>query len=245
MSLFGVDDYQLIRCTRYLGDQIEESANSTRKALQRQEIQMGNIAENLGKLPQRLGPTKTVYRVENTDKKQGLWRDFDGTWNPKFHLLTDGKCRNAPMDRSSVYGEGGKRWFASAPTKETLRVWFSLSDLQDLLKNGFKIYEFTVSQWKVVSDCEFIFPRDAIVDQVEIPVSEIYREASHAEDSDSVAIVPARIALNLCRAIGERDRKKQEEFVRELAKYLDDTGHGDLAGYALAQIGATPVWVPM
>ncbi len=58
--------------------------------------------------------------------------------------------------------------------------------------------------------------------------------------TDGVSLVPARIALNLCRSIGERNRQKQEAFVRELADWLSSIGNDDLGGYALAQIGAIP-----
>lgn len=126
--------------------------------------------------------TKTVYRVESEDGKLGLWRDADGTWNPKFHLLRDGKCKDMPMEDSEVYREGGKRWFASAPSRELLKEWFSLEDLCDLKKHGFGIYEFEVSQWKLVSEFECIFPRDAVVGRKEIGISEIYEEA---EDGNS------------------------------------------------------------
>lgn len=124
-------------------------------------------------------PMRVVYRVENTDKQYGLWRDFDGTWNPKFHLLRHGKCRDMPMEDNPMYGAEGKRWFASAPTKDLLREWFSLRDLEDLAAYGFKVYELIVTKWKEVSEFETIFPRDAIVRQKEISISEIYPYYNH------------------------------------------------------------------
>jgi len=134
------------------------------------------------KAPGEEGTIKTVYRVESEDGKLGLWRDADGTWNPKFHLLRDGKCKDMPMEDSEVYREGGKRWFASAPSRELLKEWFSMEDLCDLKKHGFGIYEFEVSQWKFVSEFECIFPRDAVVGRKKIGISEIYEEA---EDGNS------------------------------------------------------------
>ena len=65
------------------------------------------------------------------------------------------------------------------------------------------------------------------------------------ETADGVALVPARIAMKLCRAIGEHDRMMQNESVRELAAWLDKNGHDQLAQYALAQIGAIPTFSPM
>lgn len=74
-----------------------------------------------------------VYRVENEAEQKGLWRKFDGTYEPLFDMLTDGQCRDLPMDDNPIYREGGKRWFASAPSKETLQKWFSKRDLEELL----------------------------------------------------------------------------------------------------------------
>lgn len=115
-----------------------------------------------------------VYRVENEKDQLGLWRDFDGTWNPKFDMLSDGKCRDLPMPHSEIYGFEGKRWFSSAPTKESFKVWFSKKDIEELTENGFSMAEFEVSNWKVVSQYEYIFPRDAIISKVPIEISEIF-----------------------------------------------------------------------
>lgn len=30
------------------------------------------------------------YRVEDLVEQHGLWRNFDGTWNPVFEHLTEG-----------------------------------------------------------------------------------------------------------------------------------------------------------
>lgn len=72
-----------------------------------------------------------------------------------------------------------------------------------------------------------------------------YNVLTVLRNEDSVALVPARLALNLCRAIGEKDRARQKEFVRELAKWMDEHGMGELASYAIAQIDDRGTWVPM
>lgn len=56
-----------------------------------------------------------VYRVENRDQNKGLWRRFDGTWDPLFDTLTDGKCKDMPMEDNPIYRAEGLQWFASAP----------------------------------------------------------------------------------------------------------------------------------
>lgn len=117
-----------------------------------------------------------VYRVENEDEQKGLWRKFDGTYEPLFDMLTDGQCKDLPMEDSPIYREGGKRWFASAPSKETLQKWFSKKDLEELVAKGFTISEFEVVGYKKVSDFEYIFTRDNIINRNYLEVSDIYPE---------------------------------------------------------------------
>ena len=120
--------------------------------------------------------TIRVCRVENEAEQKGLWRKFDGTWEPLFNMLTDGQCKDLPMEDDPIYREGGKRWFASAPSRETLRKWFSKRDLEELTAKGFTISEFEVSGCKKVSDFEYIFTRDNIVSRAYLKVSDIYPE---------------------------------------------------------------------
>ena len=119
---------------------------------------------------------RKVYRVENEDEQKGLWRKFDGTWEPLFDMLTDGQCRDLPMEDNPVYREGGKQWFASAPSKETLQKWFSKRDLEELVAAGFTINEFEVKSYRKVSDYEYIFTRDNIVGRKYLTVNDIYPE---------------------------------------------------------------------
>lgn len=115
-----------------------------------------------------------VYRVENEEEQKGLWRKFDGTWEPLFDMLTDGQCKDMPMDDNPVYREGGKRWFASAPSKETLQKWFSKRDLEELTAAGFTITEFEVLEYKILSEFEYIFTRESIISKANLTVSDIY-----------------------------------------------------------------------
>lgn len=125
-----------------------------------------------------------VYRVENEDKQKGLWRKFDGTWEPLFDMLTDGLCRNLPMEDSDLYRAEGKKWFASAPSRETLQKWFSKRDLEELTAAGFTISEFEVTNYKKVSEFEYIFTRDSIINRTYLTVSDIYPEQRPAEWSE-------------------------------------------------------------
>lgn len=103
------------------------------------------------------------YRVEDQAEKHGLWRNFDGTWNPVFDQLSEGLSRSLPMEDSELYREGGKQWF-------------SLTDVLELQKLGYKIYEFQLVDTKQISDFEIVFTRDNIVEQREINYKEIWND---------------------------------------------------------------------
>lgn len=124
-----------------------------------------------------------VYRVENEKEQKGLWRKFDGTWEPLFDMLTDGQCKDMPMDDDPIYREGGKQWFASAPSKETLQKWFSKRDLEELTAKGFTISEFEVIGHKKISEFEYIFTRDNIVNRTYLKVSDIYPQEQPIRES--------------------------------------------------------------
>lgn len=128
-----------------------------------------------------------VYRVENEKEQKGLWRKFDGTWEPLFDMLTDGQCKDVPMDDSQIYREGGKQWFASAPSKKTLQKWFSKRDLEELTVAGFTITEFEVTEYRKLSDFEYIFTRESIVNKTNINIVDIYPQEQPSEDLEEAA----------------------------------------------------------
>lgn len=133
-----------------------------------------NILAYLEKQKEQI-PIK-VYRVENEKEQKGLWRKFDGTWEPLFDILTDGLCRDLPMEDNDLYRSDGKQWFASAPSRQTLQKWFSKRDLEELTSAGFTISEFEVRNYKKVSEFEYIFTRDSITKRTYLNVSDIYPE---------------------------------------------------------------------
>ena len=114
------------------------------------------------------------YRVEDQVQKHGLWRNFDGTWNPVFEQLSEGLSRSLPMEDSDLYRQDGKQWFSAAPSKETLKHWFSLQDVIELAELGYKVYEFQLNNTKQISNFEIIFTRDNIINQKEINYKEIW-----------------------------------------------------------------------
>ena len=118
-----------------------------------------------------------VYRVEDPIRGEGLWRNIFGEHSPVFDRLTDGKVREMPMDDApEIYQQGGKHWFASAPTSETLQHWFSIQDLEELEAIEYGIFEIEVKNEKVLNPFETIFTRDNIISMKKIGIADIYPE---------------------------------------------------------------------
>lgn len=159
-----------------------------------------------------------VYRVENEKEQKGLWRKFDGTWEPLFDMLTDGQCKNMPMDDNPIYREGGKQWFASAPSKETLQKWFSKKDLEELTAKDFTISEFEVVKYKKISDFEYIFTRDNIISRTYLKVLDIYPQEQLEMDLDELIV---DFLLNNYEFLIESDSKA---VVQKLAHHFYELG---------------------
>ena len=117
-----------------------------------------------------------AYRVEDQAKGHGIWRDFDGKVNPVFSRLTQGKCKDMPMEDSDFYRSGGKQWFSATDTPEKLKAWFSALDVIEMQNIGYSVFEFEISSCRVVSEFEICFTRDAIISQKQINPRDIYGE---------------------------------------------------------------------
>lgn len=126
-------------------------------------------------LDQKYKPqTVKAYRVENQVEQHGIWRDFDGTINPVFKHLSQGKCKDMPMEDSDFYRADGFQWFSATDTPEKLKAWFSALDVIEMERMGYKVYEFEISEYRVVSEYEIVFTRECVVSQREIPADEIW-----------------------------------------------------------------------
>lgn len=104
-----------------------------------------------------------VYRVEDPRREHGIWRNFNGTVNPVFKYLSDGKCKDIPMEDSDFYREGGKNWFSATDTPEKLKAWFSTQDVIEMEAMGYSVIEFEVTNVREVSEFEVVFTRDSIL----------------------------------------------------------------------------------
>lgn len=114
-----------------------------------------------------------IYRIENPGTMHGMWYELDGTYNPFIKTLTEGKSKDLPMDYHERYAQGGLKWFSGCPSKELMQHWFSPLDAWELYQAGYRLYQFTSTQY-IVEEYQVIFTREGIIDQLEIPLEQIW-----------------------------------------------------------------------
>lgn len=123
-----------------------------------------------------------VYRVEDFERGHGIWRNFDGTVNPVFQYLSDGKCKDMPMDYSDFYREDGKNWFSATDAPEKLKAWFSTQDIVEMEGLGYFVRQYEVSETRPVSEYEVVFTRQTISSAHTLDPSSIWEDYFKIKD---------------------------------------------------------------
>ena len=139
-----------------------------------------------------------AYRVENPGEGHGIWRNFDGSMNPVFDNLSDGLCKDLPMEDNDFYRFEGKQWFSATDTPEKLCKWFSARDVVEMESMGYHVFKFEVDEWRPVSEFEIVFTRDSITDMDVINPKEIWGDAykiSKRQSMISVGLNPSNYEL--------------------------------------------------
>lgn len=125
---------------------------------------------------------KKLYRIENKKGKHGMWRNFDGTVNPLLdNMEEDLPIKALPMPEDEIYRAEGKEWFSSTDDIEKLKHWFQESDVDALLAAGFEILELIVTDYKVLSEFEAVFTRDAIISERKINKEELFKKENQED----------------------------------------------------------------
>lgn len=123
-----------------------------------------------------------VYRVEDFERGHGIWRNFDGTVNPVFKYLSNGKCKDMPMEDSDFYREDGKNWFSATDTPEKLKAWFSTQDIVEMEGLGYFVQQYEVSETRPVSEYEVVFTRETISSSHTLDPSSIWEDYFKIKD---------------------------------------------------------------
>lgn len=107
---------------------------------------------------------KTIYRIENPTTNSGMWYDRYGQPNGVIENLTEGKSKAMDMPHSHLHEANGKKWFSAVASIESLLMWFSKKDIEELLSWGFRLYKFEVNEYNEL-EFEVLFTREGVVRQ--------------------------------------------------------------------------------
>lgn len=113
-----------------------------------------------------------IYRIEHRDTRDGMWYNYDGTYNGFIFNLTEGKSKNLPMDYHNRYSKDNMTWISGCMDKEQLLGWFTPLDISELLKNGYGVFEFECDTY-LIEDTQVLFAREKIYSQKEIEVVKV------------------------------------------------------------------------
>jgi hypothetical protein len=119
--------------------------------------------------------TKTIYRIENPEDKDGMWYNKDGVFRKTIHILCpDGIAKDFPMPLNlELHRKDGEIWNSAGKSVENMNQWFTASDALNLYNKGFKLFEFEVSMFQEL-EMEILFCRKGIIKQREIPLESVW-----------------------------------------------------------------------
>jgi len=119
--------------------------------------------------------TKTIFRIERPENKNGMWYNKDGVFQKEIHILCpDGIAKDFPMPLNlELHRKDGEVWNSAGKSVEDMHYWFTSSDAVSLLNKGFKLFQFEVNTWQELEN-EILFCRKGVVKQKEIEINKIW-----------------------------------------------------------------------
>jgi hypothetical protein len=121
---------------------------------------------------------KWLYRLESTDKDNGLWYNSRGEFcfEKGIGSLDDScKTKSLGMGYDERYRQGGKMWFSSCSKQEDLTHWYSKKDAEELIKKGFVFTKYLAVDY-VEYDMETVFLKETALERVELDFKEFFKQ---------------------------------------------------------------------
>src|SRR5690606_34380107 len=92
----------------------------------------------------------------------------------QIHILCpNGIAKDFPMPHNPLHRKDGKVWCSAGKSVEQMHHWFTTEDAQNLLNNGFKLYEFKVDEVQELEH-EVLFCREDVIEEKEIELTKIW-----------------------------------------------------------------------
>lgn len=118
--------------------------------------------------------TKTVYRIENPKHMHGMWYDNKGEFDPIINeLCPNALAKDFPMPYDEKHKKDGKEWYSAGKSIENMNEWFTREDAENLVNNGFELFEFEITEWQEL-EMEILFTREGVVDKKTIPIETVW-----------------------------------------------------------------------
>jgi hypothetical protein len=117
---------------------------------------------------------KWLYRLEATDKDNGLWYNSNNeyVWGCKD---CKGEAKNLPMGYDERYHINGKNWFSSCSKIDDLLHWYSKEDAVYLLEHGFVFTKYLASDYHEF-ELETVFLKDTALKREEIDFLSLFKD---------------------------------------------------------------------
>lgn len=119
--------------------------------------------------------SRTVFRIEKPEDKNGMWYNKDGIFMKTIDILCpNGIAKDFPMPLNlELHRKDGEIWNSAGKSIENMNQWFTASDAINLFNNGFKLFEFEVNMFQEL-EMEILFCRKGIISQKEIPLENVW-----------------------------------------------------------------------
>ena len=88
---------------------------------------------------------KKFYRVSNIETKQGLWYNIDGEFTGLIHNKYN-FCMNSNLEMP--YDLECIDYLSATDDIETLFLWFTIEDIEQLSNHGYSIVEYESENYK-------------------------------------------------------------------------------------------------
>jgi hypothetical protein len=121
---------------------------------------------------------KWLYRLESTDKDNGLWYNSKGEFcfEKGIGSLDDScKTKSLPMGYDERYRQDGKMWFSSCSNQEDLTHWYSKEDAEELINKGFVFTKYLAVDY-VEYEMETVFLKETALERVELDFNDFFKQ---------------------------------------------------------------------
>ena len=121
---------------------------------------------------------KWLYRLESTDKDNGLWYNSKGEFcfEKGIGSLDDScKTKSLPMGYDERYRQNGKMWFSSCSNQEDLTHWYSKKDAEELINKGFVFTKYLAVDY-VEYEMETVFLKETALERVELDFNDFFKQ---------------------------------------------------------------------